>query len=82
MKVNEAISHMLETSKRSAYNVSLAMGKAHSYVNSLSKRKGFVSAHVLSSIADVCGYDLLLVNRQTGETIPIDPTGQDESKTD
>ena len=82
MKVNDAILHMLETSKRSAYNVSLAMGKAHSYINSLSKRKGFVSAHVLASIADVCGYDLLLVNRQTGEATPIDSTCQDESKTD
>ena len=80
MKVNEAISHMLETSGRSAYNVSLAMNRAHSYINSLSKRKGFVSAHVLASIADVCGYDLLLVNRQTGETIPIDSNCQDESK--
>lgn len=82
MKVNDAILHMLETSERSAYNVSLAMGKAHSYINSLSKRKGFVSAHVLASIADVCNYDLVLVNRQTGETIPIDPSCQDESKTD
>lgn len=82
MKANEALAYMLETSKRSAYNVSLALDKSHSYINSLTKRKGNISSNVLASIADVLGYDLLLVNRQTGEAILIDPTGQDESKTD
>lgn len=82
MKANEALAYMLETSKRSAYNVSLALDKSHSYVNSLTKRKGNISSGVLADVANVLGYDLLLVNRSSGETIPIDPTGQDESKSD
>lgn len=77
MKANEALAYMLETSGRSAYSVSLALGKSHSYINSLTKRKGNISAHVLASVANVLDYDLALINRQTGETILLDACQDD-----
>ena len=72
METNEAVRKMLESSGMSMYRASLAMGKAHSYVSVMLTRSGGIGAPTLAHLADVCGYDLLLVDRMTGDTIKLD----------
>lgn len=75
MDTRDAIAHMMGQDGKSAYATSMAMGERHSYVTSILRRKGLVSAPVLADVARACGYRLQLTGH--GETIDIDgrPTG-------
>jgi len=73
MQPKEAVATMLKTSGHTMYSASLATDHKHSYISSLMRRKGSISAPVLATIADVCGYDLVLVPRgDQGDQITID----------
>lgn len=72
MQPKEAVTYMMNSANKSMYTVSLETGHKASYVSSLMRRKGSISAPVLANIAYVCGYDLALINRETGEQIAID----------
>ena len=82
MESKEALRYIIGRSGKPKTKISLELGKTSGYINAYLSIGRTPGMDVFASIADVCGYDLLLVNRETGETIPIDPTGQDESKTD
>lgn len=82
MESKEALRYIIDRSGKPKTKISLELGKTSGYINAYLSIGRTPGMDVLSSIADVLGYDLLLVNRETGETIPIDPNGQDESKTD
>lgn len=83
MQTNDAVREIIGNAGMSAYSASLALGKAHSYMTSLLKRKGGIGAPVLATIADACGYDLMLVPRDGGEPIVIDGSrSQDASSAD
>jgi hypothetical protein len=74
MRTNEAIQSIIGSAGLTPYGASLALKRTHSYITSLLKRKGGVSAPVLATIADVCDYDLMLVPRDKAkDTIRIDP---------
>lgn len=73
MQTNDAIQEMLKAAGKTAYGLSLELGRAHSFITSTLKRKGGVGAPLLASIADKCGYNLVLVNKETKEQITIDP---------
>ena len=73
MQTLDAVREMLGRRGMSMYAASVATGHRASYVQSLMRRKGGISAPVLAMLGDVCGYDLALVDRETGEAIRIDP---------
>ena len=69
MVTRDAIHKMMESSAMSAYQVSLAMGRAHSYMDATLRRGGDVSASVLASIATACGYRLVLTPSASGRSV-------------
>ena len=73
MGPNDAVRAMLDGAGLSPYAASIKMGKAHSYVLSAIKRKGGISAAVVSEIAQACNYSLQLVPQDgAGDPIVID----------
>lgn len=82
MESKEALRYIIDQSGKPKTRISLELGKTSGYINAYLSIGRTPGMDVFASIANVLGYDLLLVNRQTGETIPIDSNGQDESKSD
>lgn len=82
MQAQEAFRYVLDNSGKSQRQISRDLGKVDTFISSMLSGKRTPGLQLMANVADVCGYDLLLVNRQTGEAIPIDPNCQDESKTD
>ena len=80
MDTNACVRHMLDKAGMSPYAVSLAMGRAHSYMGQALKRKGGIGAPVLAEIAQACGYTLQLVGH--GETLTLDGTRETEDKSE
>lgn len=76
MDANTAIRAMLGISQVSPYRASLAIGRAHSYVDATLRRDGkLISAAVLADIGHACGYDLVLVPHDPSRaSIDIDGT--------
>lgn len=79
MNTCDAIRHMLENSGQTAYNASIQIGRHNSYVYNTFNRGSDMTAFVLSQVAHVCGYRLVLEGR--GEKIVIDaPTKNGRSR--
>lgn len=73
MTTVEAIRALVARSGKSARAISSQIGKSPNW---LSATLGIVSdtkAGTLAQIANACGFDLVLVDREHGETITIDP---------
>lgn len=73
MDSKEAMRYIIEKSGKPKTRISLELGKTQGYINSYLTVGRSPGVDVLASIADVCNYDLVLVDRATGETIKIDP---------
>ena len=72
MREKRAIKAMLRASGRSMQSVSLGMGRNRKFVSQvLGQDSETVRLDTLASIADQCGYDLVLESK--GDSIKVDP---------
>lgn len=63
----------------SKWGASRAMGRAGQYVDTLIRRGSVPSVDVAAALADVCGCDLVVRDRATGEDVAtIDPPTRGE----
>lgn len=76
IKVQDALELMREHAGMSADGVSLRLGRARNWLRNVRGREPMLG--VVASVGDVCGVDVALVSRETGETLAIvdvpDPT--------
>ena len=79
MQPKQAVTTMLQKAGHTMYSASLATDHKASYISSLMRRKGSISAPVLATIANVCDYDLVLIPRGGGDSIPIDYTTKQDA---
>ena len=72
MESKEALRYIIDQSGKPKTRISLELGKTSGYINAYLSIGRTPGMDVFASIADVCNYDLVLVDRSTGETIKID----------
>ena len=72
MDATSAIRQMLATGGLSARAVSVSMGKNIRYVSDILLKDTTPKVDTLATIADVCGYDLVLMPRDGADFIVID----------
>lgn len=73
MEPLEALSSAIKTSGLSRYAVSRRLGKTQAYIGAMFSRESIPKTDTYATIADVCGYDLLLRRRADDSEIVIDP---------
>ena len=75
MDAREATRKMMLNSGRSEYSLSIELSPTGGryYLESIWKRGTNPRTDTMAKIADACGYDLLLRNRQDGSEITINP---------
>ena len=78
MNAHDAALRIVKDSGMPESRVALAMGYSKRALSNLVYHNGTPRADNLARIADVCGYDLLLRNRQDGSEILIDPPEKPE----
>lgn len=78
MESKEALRYVVNHSGKSQRAISVELGKVPTYISATFTQGSIPTVETLANVANVCGYDLLLVNRETGETISIDPACQDD----
>lgn len=71
MNTKQAIERMMEKSRYSASALSLAMGKARTFIGSTFYNKSTPRVDTLAQAAEVMGYKLQLTNGE--DVITIDP---------
>ena len=73
MRPDETIRALARHSGASLYSISEDLGRSRSWAGMVAGRDGVALATV-ADVADVCGVDVALVDRETGETLgTIDP---------
>ena len=73
MRVDAVGKAVADHSGVSLYEVSRRLGRSEAWAGMVSKRPG-VQAATLARIAEACGCDLVVVDRETGERVAtIDP---------
>lgn len=72
MDATSAIRQMLATSGLSARAASTALGREISFLPTIFKRNSSPRVDTFAAIADVCGYDLILMPRDGAGFIVID----------
>ena len=72
MNTKQAIEHMMEKSRYSASALSLAMGKARTFIGSTFYNKSTPRVDTLAQAAEVMGYKLQLTKGD--DVITIDPS--------
>ena len=60
-------------------DISRAIGYNENYVNSKVKRSNVPRVDTLALVSDVCGFDLLVRHRKTGDETIIDPPKREQS---
>jgi len=73
MDARETLRYLIDQSGKPKTTISTDLGKSQGYINSYLTIGRAPGVDVLANIADVCGYDLVIVNRETGQTTRIDP---------
>lgn len=73
MQVKSAVDKIIQESGLSKLDIAKSMGKNPNFVYALVNKQTDPSYRTLVSIADTCGYDLLLRNRVSNNEIIIDP---------
>ncbi len=73
MESNQALPEMVKRSGKSMQSISLTMGRARTYLANTIAKQADPHVSIMSEIADVCGYDLQLVEREGDSVIVIDP---------
>lgn len=72
MDAREALRYIIERSGKPKTSISTALGKSQGYINAYLTVGRSPGVDVLASIASECNYDLVLVDRSTGDAIKID----------
>lgn len=72
MDVRNALTHAIESSGMTRYAVAKKLGKSTNYIYNLFNKDTSPSFVTIANIADVCGHDVILKSRETGEEIPLD----------
>lgn len=72
MDSREALRYVLYRSNKPKTTVSQELGKSAGYINTYVSMGKVPGLDTMASIADVCGFDLVLVDRESGESIRID----------
>lgn len=70
MQVEDTISKLIESRGTSAGRVSTDLERSRSYVAGVAGRSG-VALGTVADVADVLGYDLAIIDRETGETVAV-----------
>lgn len=79
MQGSGAIRTLLTRAGLTPWTVSKRMGRAGQYLDATMRAGRTPRADTLAEIADACGADLVLVDRETGETIGrIDPPKRED----
>ena len=73
MEIKTALTEVINESGKSRYAVAKELGKGTTYIYKLTSRPTSPSYETITSIADVCGYDLALIKRDGSNTIILDP---------
>lgn len=73
MDSREVLRYVVNQSGKSQRAISIELGKVPTYISATFTQGSIPTIETLANIANVCGYDLALINRATGETIAIDP---------
>lgn len=72
MQAQEAFRYVLDNSGKSQRQISRDLGKVDTFISSMLSGGRTPGLQLMANVSDVCGYDLVLVNRSTGETIKLD----------
>lgn len=78
MDTRTLLRHFFGKGKLSTREISLKMGRSHSYLSRYLYRESVPSSDNLAEIMDAINHDLLVRNRSTGEEIIIDPPEKPE----
>lgn len=73
MLVNELIDFVVKTSGMPGERISLELKRSRSFVSVVRSSARTPRIDTVADIADVCGYDLQLVRRDTGATVTVTP---------
>lgn len=73
MQVKDALNEIMDGSGLTRYAIAKKFGKTPNYVYKMMNQSKAVGYPFMSSIADVCGYDIALVKRDGSNTIILDP---------
>lgn len=73
MQVNQVVSAVVSNSGMSYNAVSAKLCKSREYARNIAVRASAPRLDTVADIADVCGYDLQLVRRDTGATVTVTP---------
>lgn len=76
MQVDRVIREIVKRSSQSMRGVSRMLGKGQSWCKVVSLPGRSPALSTVVDIADVCGYDLVVRCRETGEELLIDPSMQ------
>lgn len=78
MQVTDVFSYLVKRSGMSARALSLSLGKADTWARNSAGRDTKLST--VTTVADVAGLDLALIDRETGEAVAvIDPPDRREA---
>lgn len=67
----DAMRAVVERSAMSQASISQAMGRAPSYVSVLLSKPSDLRGGTMASLANVCGCELVVVDRATGERVAV-----------
>ena len=70
MQVEDTISKLIESRGTSAGRVSADLERSRSYVAGVAGRPG-VALGTVADVADVLGYELAVIDRETGEAVAV-----------
>jgi hypothetical protein len=73
MKFHDVLTAVISRSGIPKMTLSSLMGKSYTFINTTLGRKSVPKTDTFALIADVCGFDLLVRQRSTGDEMLIDP---------
>ena len=80
MNVNKVFNTCISRSGMRKTEISTALGLRKNYISVAIAKRTIQRTDTFAKIVDVCGWDLLVRNRTTGEEMLIDPPGTEEDE--
>lgn len=77
MDANKVFNTIIGRTRLKKIDISHSLGMNNNYINNIITKRAIPRADTFAKIIDVCGWDLLVRNRETGEEMRIDPPGTD-----
>ena len=71
MQANETWAALLSHASLTAWSASKRMGHAGGYIDGTMRRGSSPRSDTLAALADVCGCDLAIIDRATGERVAV-----------